>query len=100
VPAEPGVYEVKHRGASELLTIGGTSDLRRRIERELVKGKGPHSTRNRILSHEDISKVVVRWATTDRPAAVEEELHRKYKAKFGRPPKYVKYARGVFSTGL
>ena len=38
----------------------------------------------------DFSKIVVRWAVTDRPSATEEDLHKRHVEKHGRLPKYVK----------
>ena len=87
----PGVYEVKYLDSEERLTIGKASDLRMRIKQGLVKGKVPHSAGKRIRGQEDVSKIVVRWAITDRPAAVEEELHRRYQSKFGGLPRYTKH---------
>jgi hypothetical protein len=86
-----GVYEVKCIDSEERLTIGKASNLRMRIKQGLVKGKVPHSAGERIRKKEDISKIVVRWAITDRQAAVEEELHKRYQAKWGRLPKYTKH---------
>jgi len=86
-----GVYEVKYADTDERLTIGKASDLRMRIKQALVKGKVPHSSGKRIRAQEDLSRIVVRWATTDRPAAAEEELHKKYEAKFGKLPKYTEH---------
>ncbi|MEW6770263.1 MAG: hypothetical protein AB1330_02605 [Bacillota bacterium] len=86
-----GVYEVKFRNSEERLTIGKASDLRMRIKQGLVKGKVPHSAGERIRANEDLSKIVVRWAVTDRPSCVEEELHRRYRERFGRLPKYVEH---------
>jgi len=88
---EPGVYEVKYKDAEERLTIGKASDLRMRIKQGLVKGKARHSAGEEIRANEDVIGIVVRWAITDRPAAVEEELHRRFLDKFGRLPKYVKH---------
>lgn len=88
---QPGVYEVRYRDAEERLTIGKASDLRMRIKQGLVKGKTPHSAGRRIQVNEDISKIIIRWAVTDRPAAVEEELHKRHKDKFGNLPKHVKH---------
>jgi len=88
---EPGVYEAKCTDAEERLTIGKASDLRMRIKQGLVKGKVPHSAGQRIRANEDISRIVVRWAVTDRPAATEEELHKRYQAKFGKFPKYTEH---------
>ena len=91
---KPGVYEVKYKDekdAQKRLTIGKTSNLRQRIKQGLVKGKTPHAAGAKIRVKEDISKIVVRWAITDRRAAVEEELHRRYLKKFGKLPKYVEH---------
>jgi hypothetical protein len=84
----PGVYEVRYAGADEWLHIGRASDLRMRIRQGLVKGKVPHSTGERIRAQEDTARLVVRWAVTDRPAATEEELHKRHQAKFGKLPTY------------
>jgi hypothetical protein len=86
-----GVYEVKYAGAEERLTIGKASDLRMRVKQALVKGKVPHSAGAKIRDSEDLLRIVVRWAVCDRPAAAEEELHRRHRAKFGRLPKYVEH---------
>jgi hypothetical protein len=59
-----------------------------RIRQALVKGAAKHSSGIRIRQQEDVSGLVVRWAVTDRPAAAEEELHRRYRQEFCRPPKY------------
>jgi len=87
----PGVYEARLSGADERLTIGKASDLRMRIKQALVKGKAKHSSGTKIRTTEDTSKIEVRWAVTDRPAAAEEELHKQYQTKFGRLPKYTEH---------
>lgn len=90
VPNEqPGVYEVKNKNSDERLTIGKASNLRFRIKQGLVKGKSDHSSGDKIRQFENVAQLVVRWAITDRPSAVEEELHRKYEAQYGHLPKYV-----------
>lgn len=88
---ESGVYEVRYADTKERLTIGKASDLRMRIKQGLVKGKTPHSAGNKIRDSEDTSKILVRWAITNRPAAAEEELHKRYVKKFGKLPKYVQH---------
>ena len=87
---KPGVYEAKHRDAEERLTIGKASDLRMRVRQGLVKGKTAHSTGDRIRRNEDVSTIVIRWAETSRPAAVEEDLHLRYRERFGGLPKHTK----------
>jgi hypothetical protein len=89
IPNErPGVYEARLVGAAERLTIGKATDLRRRVRMHLVKGKAKHSSGDDIRRYEDTTQVEVRWAETDRPAAVEEDLHRQYRKTFGCLPKY------------
>ncbi len=89
VPANrSGVYEVIRADAVERLTIGKAADLRLRVKHFLVGGPGLHAAGDRIREEEDTSKVLVRWAITDRPAAAEEELHRQHVRKHGRLPKH------------
>jgi len=88
---QPGVYEAKYQNAEERLTIRKASNLREQIKQGLVKGKLPNSAGKKIRANEDISTIVVRWAITNRPAAAKEELHIRYKNKFGKLPKYVEH---------
>jgi len=91
VPDKPGVYEAKLVDSEERLTIGRASNLRMRIKQGLVKkDKVPHSSGDNIRTEEDTSRIVVRWALTDWPAAAEEELHKQYKESFGALPKHTK----------
>jgi hypothetical protein len=86
-----GVYEVRSvdNEADDRMYIGKAGDLRLRVRQGLVKGKLSHPGGRRIREQEDVSRLVVRWAVTSRPAAAEEELHRAYRARFGRLPTYV-----------
>lgn len=88
---EPGVYEAKYTNKEIRLTIGRASDLRMRIKQGLVKGKSEHSAGKKIRKNEDTQRIVVRWAITCRPAAAEEELHRRHKSRFGELPEYVEH---------
>ena len=87
----PGVYEAKYADSEERLTIGKASDLRMRIRQGLIKGKTKHSSGKKIRESEDVSRIVIRWAETDRPSAAEEELHGRYIDKHGRLPKYTEH---------
>jgi len=89
VPSHSGVYEAKIADEEERLTIGKASSLYSRVKQGLVRDKVPHSAGDKIRAHEDTAQVVVRWAITDRPAAVEEELHQAHILKFGGLPKHV-----------
>ena len=88
ISPKPGVYEVKHRDQNERLTIGMTNNLYQRVVKQLVRGKTAHSSGRRIRAKEDTATIVVRWALTDRPKAVEEELHIRHEKRFGRLPTY------------
>jgi hypothetical protein len=84
----PGVYEAKVEREKELLAIGKAADLRTRIKAGLITGSLRHEAGAKIRANEDLSKVRVRWALTDRPATAEEELHQQHVKRFGRLPKY------------
>jgi len=86
---ESGVYEARLSNRDERLTIGRASDLRTRVVHGLVRGTMKHTAGDKIRAEEDLSQVVVRWARTDRPAAIEEELHLRHIAEFGRLPKHI-----------
>lgn len=87
IPNIAGVYEARYADQDERLTIGKASWLRMRVKQGLVKGHSPHSAGRCIRALGDTERVVVRWAPTDRPAAVEEELHRRHVTRFGRLPR-------------
>ena len=90
VPQTPGVYEARFEDHEERLTIGKTDNLRRRIKQGLVKGTLDHSAGERIRENESVENIVVRWAETDCPEAVERELHERHMSKFGKLPKHTK----------
>ncbi len=88
----PGVYEVKYadRDGDERLYIGKAADLRMHVRQGLVKGKIPHPGGKNIRDTEDVSRLVVHWAATNRPAAAEEELRQAHRSKFGTLPTYTR----------
>jgi len=87
----PGVYEVRVKNAKKRLTIGKASNLGSRLKGGLVGGNNKHSAGIKIRKFEDTTRLEIRWAKTNRPSAAEEELHKRYKKKFGVFPKYVKH---------
>lgn len=90
VPNEQsGVYEAKISGRKERLAIGKASDLRKRVKQGLMRGKAGESAGEDLGAGDD---VVVRWAVTERPAAVVEELQIRHKGRFGELPKYTRDA--------
>ena len=88
IPSKPGVYEAKFVEAKDSLHIGRTDNLRRRVKQGMVKGKIPHSAGERIRAVEDVSRIVVRWAETDRQVEVEAELHKEHVRRFGALPRH------------
>jgi hypothetical protein len=86
---KPGVYEARLYDDEKRLIIGKAPNLKRRIIRGLIRGTRSHANGKRIRADEDTSKIVVRWACTDRPTAVKKELHKRHLNKFGVLPKYV-----------
>jgi len=89
VPSKSGVYEAR-LVSGEVLTIGKSNNLCRRITRSLVKGLLPHSSGKKIRDKEDVNSVVIRWAETKMPAAAEEYLLNQYKENHDANfPKYV-----------
>jgi len=90
VPNKPGVYEVIDENGN-VLHIGRASNLRSRVKQHLVKGKGKHSTRKRMLEDGvNFNNLKVRWAVTNWPNSAEEFLHKEFKKKYGCLPKYTK----------
>jgi len=83
-----GVYEAILQGHEERLAIGKAADLRVRVMQGLVRGTVAHSAGRKIREHENVYRILVRWAVTDRPAAAEEALHLRHLARFGHLPKY------------
>ena len=85
---EPGVYEARLSGSEERLAIGKARDLRKRVKQGLMGGKVAGDLAGEDLGAGD--DVVVRWAVTERPAAVVEELQIRHKGRFGELPKYTR----------
>ena len=84
---QAGVYEAKISGRKERLAIGNAKDLRARVKQGLMDGKAGDPAGEDLGADED---VVVRWAATERPAAVVEELQIRHKGRFGELPKYTR----------
>ena len=85
-----GVYEAKYRDSEERLHIGETDNLRQRVKDGLVKGTIPHKAGIEIRDRKEVSKIVVRWAITDRRFVAQAALHEWHKERFGKFPKHTK----------
>lgn len=86
---QPAVYEVKISEREERLAIGKARDLRMCVKQGLMRWKPGHPSGDEFRWRND---VVVRWAVTERPAAVVEELQIRHKGRFGELPKYTRDA--------
>jgi hypothetical protein len=88
----PGLYEVKYadNDGDERLSVGKAADLRMPVRQGLEKGKLPYAGGIHSRGTEDLSRLVVSWAMTDRPAAAEEEQRRGYRAEFSTLPAFVR----------
>ena len=84
---QAGVFEAKISGRKERLAIGKAKDLRKRVKQGLMGGKAGDPAGEDLGAGDD---VVVRWAVTERPAAVVEELQIRHKGRFGELPKYTR----------
>jgi hypothetical protein len=92
IDRDPGVYEVRFSDCEDRLTIGKTVNLNKRIRRGLVQGKLFHSSGKliRVEHKKELEKILIRWAKTNWPSAVEEALHKRHLEKFGKKPEYVR----------
>ena len=90
VPDASGVYKVLDEN-NEIIHIGRASNLRNRVKQGFVRGKTPHSTRERMLKEGvNLKKLKIQWAVTDWPNSAEEYLHKEFKKNYKRLPKYTK----------
>jgi len=87
-PTDAGVYEVRFEGEEQRLYIGKATNLDRRIKQDLIRGYHVHPAGPALRAEKDKSRILIRWTDTDRPAAVEEELHRLHLERFDAYPKY------------
>lgn len=85
IPKEPGVYELRLVGSRHPIYIGCTNRLWRRLR---VLLRGIHKPGGKILQQYRTDVLQIRWAETQRPACVEEELLRLFVRRHGRLPIY------------
>ncbi len=100
MPRAAGVYEARLYGEEQRLYIGRACNLERRVRHSMISGASEHDAGRRIEANEDLSRVCVRWASTDRPAAVEEELLRRHMQQFGALPKYCEHTEVAVGLSL
>jgi predicted GIY-YIG superfamily endonuclease len=88
-----GVYAMRSRSTGEILYIGSTDNLRRRIFGNYLGGVGGETTQrlHKLLFYEGkIAEVELAWEETDKYRQKESELKDEYRKEHGRLPKWNK----------
>jgi len=84
----PGLYEVRKVNSVQRLTIGETTNLYRRLRKDIVRGK--HSAGERFRDIENTIELEVRWANVEKFKEAEAALKGLYVIKHGALPKYTR----------
>jgi predicted GIY-YIG superfamily endonuclease len=87
------VYAMRSAATDEIVYIGSSNNLRRRILGNYIGGVGGETTQrvHELLFWEgQIAKVEVAWIETGSYKETEEELKQEYGRKYGRLPKWNK----------
>lgn len=87
-----GVYEIRHTKSSEPIYIGCTNRLWRRLK-VLLRGK--HKPGFKILNSLRTNALKIRWAETQRPACIEEELLNRFQRRHRRLPRFNSFHRAT-----
>lgn len=88
-----GVYALRSTVTGEILYIGSTNNLRRRILGNYIGGVGGETTQRLhelLFSKDWITNVEVAWMETDGYKEKETELKEEYRKKYGRLPQWNK----------
>lgn len=88
INAEAGVYKIKRIENDEVIYIGKSKNLKRRILSNLLGVNGVHAAGKRIRLKENIGKLSIQCLYTQYPAALEEYLLMKYRKLYKSWPKY------------
>ena len=85
------VYGMRSTTTGEILYIGSTNDLRRRILGNYLGGVGGQTTQRLhelLFSEGKIGDVDLAWLEADAYVTKEKELKEKYRGKHGHLPKW------------
>ena len=88
-----GVYAMRSMATGEILYIGSTKNLRRRVLGNYIGGVGGETTQRLhelLFSENWITNLEVAWMATDGYKEKEAELKEEYRRKYGRLPKWNK----------
>jgi hypothetical protein len=90
IPEGPGVYEVARKGQADgkRLQIGKTIHLRVHLLDNLLGDTRESAVGGRIMAHEDVTYLLVRWAEIEKHHAAKRELVNLHLAQFGCYPEY------------
>ena len=87
------VYAIRSKGTGELLYIGSTDNLRRRIFGNYLGGVGGETTKRingLLFSERKIAEVELAWMETEAHREKERELKNAYRRESGRLPRWTK----------
>ena len=87
------VYALRSAATGEILYIGSSNKLRRRVFGNYIGGVGGETTQRvheLLFSQGQIAKVEVAWIKTAGYTEKEAELKEEYRKKYGRLPKWNK----------
>ena len=87
------VYAMRSIGTGEILYIGSTNNLRRRVFGNYVGGVGGETTQRlheTLFSEGKIAEVELAWTETNAYQERETELKDEYRKQYGRLPKWNK----------
>lgn len=84
IPHSAGVYQVLDPRRGEIVYVGRTNNLWRRVK-GLVGGR--HKPGDRIPEREQ-QRLKIRWAPTDRHGCAEDELLLRHRRRHGKAPVY------------
>lgn len=88
-----GVYAIRSAATGEILYIGSSNNLRRRVFGNYIGGVGGETTQRvheLLFSEGQIAKVELAWIEADRYTEKEAELKEEYRKKHSRLPKWNK----------
>ena len=88
-----GVYAIRLAATGEILYIGSSNNLRRRIFGNYIGGVGGETTQRiheLLFAEGQIAKVEVAWIEVDEYTDKEAELKEEYRKKHGHLPRWNK----------
>jgi excinuclease UvrABC nuclease subunit len=91
--ATPGVYAIRLEATGEILYIGSSNNIRRRIFGNYIGGVGGETTQRiheLLFTERQIARVEVAWIEAGEYKDKEAELKEEYRKKHGHLPRWNK----------